>query len=129
MFSFISLFFLFFFWSILSDKCTYEFYKTQPFISLPILAALNMDGLEPNSIFNRFNSNIESRSFQKNGLTLPSNNDFTKENANDSSDNLDTTIRFASLGLAVKNIFQDLIVRRFVSFTRLNRMASYIWES
>lgn len=88
-----------------------------------------MDGLEPNSIFNRFNSNIESRSFQKNGLTLPSNNDFTKDNANDSSDNLDTTIRFASLGLAVKNIFQDLIVRRFVSFTRLNRMASYIWES
>lgn len=123
-FVFIKFLFLIFFF--LSDKCPYAFYKTQPYISLPIIAALK---LKSKFLFNRFNSHIESRAFQTNDLARSSETDFTQNNTNEIPNELDHTIRFASLGLAVKNIFHDLIVRRILSFARLIQMTSFIWES
>lgn len=50
---------------------------------------------------------------------------FTKENPME----LEHSIRLASLGLAAKNIFQDMVVRRLIGFTRLLKLATNILES
>lgn len=95
--------------------CPYEYFKSEPYISAPLLSALNSARDKTNVISNTIshgsNNEIESRSFYSN------------------SDQFDHSLRFASLGLAAKNIFQDMIVRRITGFARLVRLASNIWDS
>lgn len=125
---FIIILFLFF---ISSQNCPYAFYKTEPFISFPILSALNPKALRANVILEKTNPELESRSFYINGFLRPSdsfNDDFTRENANESNHKFDESIRFTSLGLAVRNIFNDMIVRRIAGFARLLRLASDIYS-
>lgn len=99
-----------------SQYCPFDFYKSESYISVPLLSALNSGHLKP-GVFQPLNSEIESRSLYLNG------------NPNENSPELESSIRFASLGLAAKNIFQDMVVRRVVGFTRLLKLASNIWDS
>lgn len=113
-----------------SSECPFTFYKTQPFISQPILSALSANPLNSNLLFSQLNSDVESRSFHQNDMIYSTiNSDFTRDNSNELSEDLDHSIRFASLGLAARHLFEDLIVRRIVSFTRLIKMTSNIWHS
>lgn len=77
---------------------------------------------------NAFNQ-IESRSFENN--LLESNNyphqDFTRENTNTTSD-FDNSIRLASLRLAAKNIFKDIVLRPINGFARFFKTAATIWD-
>lgn len=113
-----------------SSECPFTFYKTQPFISQPILSALSANPLNSNLLFSQLNSDVESRSFHQNDMIYSTiNSDFTRDNSNELPEDLDHSIRFASLGLAARHLFEDLIVRRIVSFTRLIKMTSNIWHS
>lgn len=90
---------------------------------MPLLSALNSGNFKP-GILSPSNSVIESRSlYLDGGRSLG--NEYSEEN----SAELDKSIRLASLGLAAKNIFQDMVVRRVVGFTRLVKLASNIWDS
>ena len=100
--------------------CPFEFYKSEVFISMPLLSALNFK----TAILSPPNSVIESRSSYLDGARSLGN-----ENTKENSPELDKSIRLASLGLAAKNIFQDMVVRRVVGFTRLVKLASNIWDS
>lgn len=102
-----------------SSYCPLDFYKSESFISMPLLSALNSGHFKPN-VFQP--SEIESRSF--NGARSLG-YDYTRVN----SDELEKSIRFASLGYAAKNIFQDMVVRRVMSVARLWKLASNIWDS
>lgn len=98
-----------------SLNCPYEYLKSEPYISAPLLSALNSAQEKTNrisnAVFHKPNTGIESRSFYTN------------------SDQFENSLRFASLGLAAKNIFQDTIVRRITGFVRLMKLASNIWDS
>lgn len=122
--------FLIFF--VFSPKnCQYEFFKTEPFISYPLLSALNAKSLKSNFIFEHANPEVDSRSFYINGMLRSSDlfsDDFTRENSKESNNDLDHSIRLTSLGLAARNIFNDLIVRRIAGFARLLRLATDIYS-
>lgn len=129
-----SLFLLFIFIFILksllcSDGCPFQYHQSHLYISQPILSAIKAGQLKSKLLFgNEINLDIESRSFGN----QPSNSldtDFTKNNTNDFSDELQHSIRFASLSLAAQNIFHDLIVRRIESFMRLIKITKLIWHS
>lgn len=102
--------------------CPFEFYKSEAFISMPLLSALN-SGHFKTAILSPSNSVIESRSLYLDGARSLG-NDYEENSAE-----IDKSIRLASLGLAAKNIFQDMVVRRVVGFTRLVKLASNIWDS
>lgn len=105
-----------------SSYCPFDFFKSDSYISAPLLSALNSGHFKP-GVFQPPNS-IESRALYINE-PRSFGNDYTREN----SAELENSIRFASLGLAAKNIFQDMVVRRVVGFTRLLKLASNIWDS
>lgn len=116
-----------------SDGCLYQFYQSHLYISQPILSAIKTGHLKTKLIFAGLNLNIEPRSFEnQRAVSLPSNSlntDFTKNNTNELPDELQHSIRFASLSLAAQNIFHDLIIRRIASFVRLIKMTKLIWTS
>lgn len=117
----------FFFW--FSFGCPYEYYQSHLFISQPILAVLNAVQLKSQLIFGGYNG-VEARSYQnQNPLAISTNsfdNDFTKNNTIVLTDQLQHTIRFASLSLAAQNIFHDLVIRRIASFFRLIQITKSI---
>lgn len=123
-FYFLFCYFILFFIFISSKLiCPYEFFKSELYISAPILSALNSGPLQSNDP-QISNSAIESRSMDSNGIHSSS-YDYTREK----SIELEHSIRFVSLSLAAKHIFKDMVVRRFVGFIRLVTLASSILDS
>lgn len=89
-----------------------------------------MAQLKPNVTFDHPKSKFEARLFHTNELVHP-NKLFKNEEGsiNDPSNELDSSIRLVSLGLIARHLFEDMIVRRIVGFTRLLKLASNIWDS
>lgn len=118
---------------LFSDGCPYQYHQSHLYISQPILFALKTGQLKSKLIIGGINLDIESRSFENQKSLQPASNslstDFTKNNTNDFSDELQHSIRFASLSLAAQNIFHDLVVRRIESFMRLIKITKLIWHS
>lgn len=116
-----------------SDACPYQYHQSHLYISQPILSVLKAAQLKSTLLFGGINFEIESRSFekQKSSQQQPShslNVGVNKTNTNNFPDELQHTIRFASLSLAAQHIFHDLIVRRIASFVRLIKITTSIWD-
>lgn len=109
--------------------CPFDFYKTEPYISLPLLSALSASQLNAGIVLGNTNAVIGSRSFHGYGDYVGPkrsfDNDFTRDDPND----IDGKVRIASLALAVRTIFNDVIVRRFVGFVRFVHLSTAIWKS
>lgn len=117
--------------------CPLEYYKTEPFISLPLLTALKSNSIDDEhsnnkrsyelSDFGNNNNNnsisIESRS---NDAVLET-HDFTREHHRNNTE-LEDDIRWASFGLIARNIFKDVVVRPFQSFSKFFQTAQHIWD-
>lgn len=117
-----------------SGECPYQYHQSHLYISQPILSVLKAVQMKSALIFGGINFEIESRSFenQRSSQQSPShslNTDFTGNNTKDFSNELQHSIRFASLSLAAQNIFHDLIVRRIASFMRLIKITTTIWDN
>lgn len=95
---------------------------------MPLLSALDPSTKgKADIVYEKSNPEIESRSFLGfNGFFGPNylfNNDYTRENSSNTNE-LDNKIRIASLGLAIRNIFNDIIVRRINGFIRFLKLAT-----
>lgn len=101
--------------------CPFDFYKTEPFISSPLLSVLNSRRINPNVAIGQIG---ESRSFS-NGIFGSFNTDYTRDNAS-ISDELDNSIRLASLPMVARNIFNDIFVQRISAFGRFLRLATNV---
>ncbi|XP_031635874.1 acidic phospholipase A2 PA4 isoform X3 [Contarinia nasturtii] len=106
------------------SNCSYGFYKSESYISAPLLSALNSGQLKPH-VYHVSNSEMNARSMYSNAFHSPNSRIFAKETPME----LENSIRLASLGLAAKNIFHDMVVRRLIGFTRLLKLATHILES
>lgn len=116
-----------------TPQCPFGFYKTVPYISLPLLSVLSPSQLNAAMVYDDTNLVVGSRSFHGyNGGYVGSKrsftNDFTRDDPNDTTE-IDGKLRLASLGLAVRNIFNDVIVRRVVGFIRFIRLSSTILKA
>lgn len=117
--------------SFQNSKCPFEYYKTEPYISLPLLSILSASQLKADLLFGDTSAVIGARSFYAyNGVGTKRsfNNDFTRDKSNETAD-ADSNLKLASLGLAVWNIFNDLVVRRVVGFLRFIHLSSAIWKA
>lgn len=85
-----------------------------------------MAQLKPNVTFDHPKSKFEARLFHTNELVHPHK---LFKNEEGSINELDSSIRLVSLGLIARHLFEDMIVRRIVGFTRLLKLASNIWDS
>lgn len=123
--------FLFFLWfGSLEYFCPFGYFKTEPYISLPLLKALDKAKINADFVFEQTDRHDQSRSFYFDGFLQPShlfNNDFTRENSNATS-KLDNDIRLASLGFVAQNILKDVVVRPFNKFVRFFQLTSNIWD-
>lgn len=110
--------------------CPLEYFKTEPFISLPLLLALDSAQVKADFVFEEADSDVAQRSFYLDGFLKQSrlfNNDFTRE-ASNASTKLDNDIRLASLGFAARSIFKDVVIRPFTGFARFFQLATNIWD-
>lgn len=109
--------------------CPFGFYQTEPYISLPLASALSASQLKANIVFGNANAVIGARSFHgyndRTGPKRSFDTDFTRDDPND----IDGRVRIASLALAVRTIFNDVIVRRVIGFVRFVQLGTAIWKS
>lgn len=122
---FICVFFLFLF-SYLS-QCPLEFYRSEPYTSLPLLSIVK--SLSSNALFEPSgrHSIKESRSYYgfHDSVNSISNDDFTRDN---SSTVQDHGIRLISLPFVARNIFKDIFVQRLDAIGRFLKFATQAWE-
>lgn len=74
----------------------------------------------------------ESRSFHSNGFYGPNslfNNDYTRDNTNESTE-LENNIRLASLHLVARNLIKDMFIQRFSAIGRFFKLATNtFWQN
>lgn len=118
-------------WCSFKTFCPLDFFQTEPYISYPLLSAINSN---ENTLMRSNNK----RSYDVNRVTStvhgfePAINydtdDFTIEKPNVTSE-FNNKIRLASLGMVVKSIFKDIVIRPINGFAKLVQTAKGVWES
>lgn len=111
------------------DRCQLDSYKSEPYLTYPLLSALTPT--KPNTLLSLFfqhykNGNQRTfpalgygqthRAFQYYGVAAGSHSDAIDLTASDGS--LSPNVRLASLGLAAKSIFKDIVIRPLAGITR-----------
>lgn len=109
--------------------CPFEFYKTEPYFSLPLLSVLHENRIKTDFMYEQPRSRaIDSRAFHSNSVIDSFSHDYTRDNSS-SSDVLDMNIRLASLPMVARNIINDIFVQRIGAIGRFLKIASNIWDS
>lgn len=123
-FWFIHVFFLF--WFSYSSQCPLEFYRSDPYTSLPLLSIVK--SLSSNAFFEPSERHAakESRSYYayQGSVNSISKDDFTRDN---SSTEQDHGLRLISLPFVARNIFKDIFVQRMNAIGRFLKFATHPW--
>lgn len=118
--------FFFKFWFSYSSQCPLEFYRSEPYTSLPLLSIVRT--LSSNALFEPSGRHAvkESRSYYgyHDPVNSISKDDFTRDN---SSTEQDHGIRLISLPFVARNIFKDIFVQRLDAIGRFLKFATHAW--
>lgn len=110
-------------------ECPLDFFKTEPFISEPLLSAIGNNNNHSRHAIPQPKSAMNlKRSYDVNSASSTTNtHDFTRELVHQTPE-LDKHIRLASIGLVARNIFKDIVIRPIKGLAKLMLTAGDVLE-
>lgn len=120
-------------WRSLKPICPLEFYRTEPFISYPLLSAIRkhefLFARSSGKFLQQNDWNADNRNDAiDDGSSEYESNDFTIDKSNPMN-GIDHRLRLASIGLLAKNLFKDIVIRPISGFAKMVHTAKSVWDS